>query len=195
MAKHGALQIMDSIPLHEIEEIMEMNEDVMIQSAKSQSLTPTTIAQSKLTGNHQDFPDPVNNDDCTANYDRSTGVSSTTAKKFTVQAQLSNIIQIKTAVDGYNLGKTYYISTRESSNPEQSRQSILAQLNASVKAARRNTDAKSRFRKSQEKVQMVQSSIAFQLAMAFLITVVMLPSRILITAFILTAARPVKQQC
>ncbi len=89
-----------------------------------------------------------------------------------VQAQLSNIIQLKTAVDGFNSGKTYYLSTRENLNPEQSRQLILKQLSASVKVARRNADAKSRFQKSQEKVQVVQGSMAFQLAMALLITVV-----------------------
>ena len=175
MVRHCGLQILDSIPLHEIEGIMEMNnDDVEIQSSKSPSSTPPTIIQSKLAGN-QDFPLPVNNDD--RNYDRSSSLSSTTAKKFVVQAQLSNIIQLKTAVDGYNSGKTYYISTRENPNPEQSRQSILAQLNADVMVARRKADAKSRFQKSQEQVLAVQGSIAFQLAMALLITVVTAPQR------------------
>jgi hypothetical protein len=93
-----------------------------------------------------------------------------------VHANLSNSLQIKTTLDGLNSGKTYYLSTRSSTDPEQTRLSVVLQLRAIVMSARRKAEAKSRFQKSQEKVQLVQSSLAFQLCMALLIMVVMQPS-------------------
>jgi hypothetical protein len=95
-----------------------------------------------------------------------------------VHANLSNSLQIKTSLDGLNSGKTFYLSTRGSTNPDQTRQSVVSQLRTLSTTARRKAEAKSRFQKSQEKVQIVQGSLAFQLFMALLIMVVILPSLI-----------------
>jgi hypothetical protein len=154
----------DSIPLCEIEAVMEMN-DESIQNNKtsfSTSLNPIKPIHSHSKADLAEIPDM-----CTKDEDHLSG-----GKKFLVQPQLSNILQIKTILDGYNSGKTYYLSTRNNSNPELDRQLIVSQLSAKVKISRRKAEAKSRFQKSQEKVQVVQGSLTFQIIMAVFIMVV-----------------------
>jgi hypothetical protein len=156
ISRHGTLVIVDSIPLSEIEDVMEMS-DESIQTNKlnnSTSLNRSIHSKADLA----EIPEPSIKDDG--------------GKRFLVHAQLSNILQIKTALDGHNSGKTYYLSTRHNANPELNRQIIVSQLSAKVKISRRKAEAKSRFQRSQEKVQRVQGSLTFQLVMAVFIVVV-----------------------
>jgi hypothetical protein len=158
ISRHGTLVVVDSIPLSEIDEVMEMNDETIPNTKAltgSSSLTPAKSTNSNL-GEINDTENLYG------------------GKKFLVHAQLSNILQIKTALNGYNSGKTYYLSTRQDANPELTRQTIVSQLSAKVKISKRKADAKSRFEKSQEQVQVVQGSLSFQLAMALLIMVVIL---------------------
>jgi hypothetical protein len=153
--------VVDSIPLSEIDDVMEMN-DEPIQANKYSKKGSLRLTPSKT--DYAEIPDSCNKDEETAGG----------GKKFLVQAQ-SNILQIKTAIDGYNSGKTYYLSTRHTANPDLNRQIIISQLDVKVKAARRKAEAKSRFQKTQEQVQAVQGSLSFQLTMAVFIMVVILP--------------------
>jgi hypothetical protein len=164
ISRPGTLVVVDCVPLREIEDVMEMSDDSVQTNKSSVSLVSVKSTVSKA--DFQEIPDT-----CTKVEDNSSG-----GKRFLVQAQQCNILQIKTALDGYNSGKTYYLSTRHNANPEQDRQIIVSQLSARVKISRRKAEAKSRFQKSQEKVQIVQGSLTFQLVMAaFIVVVIILP--------------------
>jgi hypothetical protein len=160
ISRPGTLVVVDSIPLSEIDEVTEMNDESISKSTAI--LNPVKSNRSKadlaeITDTGNSFEDNTSG-----------------GRRFFVQNQLSNILQIKTAIDGYNSGKTYYLSTGSTANPELNRQTIVSQLSAKVKIARRKADAKSRFQKSQEQVQIVQGSLSFQLIMAAFIVVVIL---------------------
>jgi hypothetical protein len=91
---------------------------------------------------------------------------------FSGNANLSNILQVQTSLEGMCAGRTLYFSTRNGQHAEKRRQAIVSALSAAIKAAKRKSIAKSRFQKSQEKVLAVQGSMAFQIAMAILIMLV-----------------------
>ena len=97
-------------------------------------------------------------------------------RSYLAQSRFSNILQIKTAAAGLNSGRTYYISTRSCPDAAECRQSLVTQLSAQARIARRKAEAKSRFQRSQDNVKAVQSSRLFQLCMATLIMAVRAPS-------------------
>jgi hypothetical protein len=172
IARPEGQEIVDDVPLHEVEEVMTMSEEM-------DPITKSLIDKSKPNKDFL-FKNDINETTETAvvrndEQERGAGSIGLSSKLSLVHANLSNSLQIKTTWDGLNSGKTYYLSTRSSTNPEQIRQSIVSQLRANVMSAQRKAQAKSRFEKSQEKVQTVQSSLAFQVSMAVLIMVVMQP--------------------
>jgi hypothetical protein len=184
-ARHGALAIIDNIPLHEIDDVLEMNEETE-QKTRSQSTIASTTTQFKP---NKDSPmayippdiwpgqEVLTGGEHNSSAYNMTGISTRISH---LQAHSSSILQIKTAVFGFNAGKTYYVSTRRNDNPEECRKSIASQLIENVRAARRNAEAKSRFQRSQEKVQYVQQSLVFQLIMAFFIMLVRPTTRLML---------------
>ncbi len=190
LARNGALSIIDTIPLHEIDGVMEMNEET---EQKTRSVS--TATDSKM---NRDSPSTHSPENCVGQGSSAsrllkrpdgssrgpTGLSGSSNRISYLQAQSSSILQIKTTINGRNAGKTYYVSTRANSNPEQCRQSIVLQLNENIRIARRNAEAKSRFQRSQERVQHIQSSFIFQLVMALFIMLVMPTIRSASIAFI-----------
>ena len=179
IARPEGQEIIDDVPLHEVEEVMTMSEEI-------DPITKSLIDKSKpnrdfffkgdlVIGSTTALNDPETAIERNEEQERGAGLQGSASKFSLVHANQSHSLQIKTALDGLNSGKTYYLSTRSSPNPEQTRQSIVSQLLANSMKARRKAEAKSRFQKSQEKVQRFQSSLAFQLAMALLIMVVMQP--------------------
>jgi hypothetical protein len=178
------LTIIDTIPLHEIEGVMEMNEETeqktrslsSASDSKSNRDSPVSNSLENHVGQGSSARRLINTSYPTvlSQSGSPAAVSGASNRISYLQAQSSSILQIKTTVNGRNAGKTYYVSTRANSNPEQCRKSIVLQLNENVRIARRNAEAKSRFQRSQERVQHVQSSFIFQLIMAIFIMLVIL---------------------
>ena len=80
-----------------------------------------------------------------------------------------SIIQLKTVPDGFNFGKVYYLKGAHVDTPSRV---VVAQLWEAAKSAKDRVERKSRFRKSQEAVLRLQSSLAFQSFVAVLIILV-----------------------
>jgi hypothetical protein len=88
------------------------------------------------------------------------------------QVKFRNSFQIKTSVDGYNSGRTYYI---KASSEEQCSE-ILKKLAESARAARQLKEAKTRFRASQQRVREVyRSSICQGIVACMIVAVPSLP--------------------
>ena len=149
----------DKVPLHEILSVTEMNDEfVGIRPAQNRSYIFSSLSESR------------GKPDCQQEKQDEAHVQK--QKSFSTQGNLSNILQIKTVADGFNSGRTYYFSTREGANPELLRQNIVAKLSEHVLKAQRKAEAKSRFQRSQEKVQWLQRSMLFQTTVAVLIMMV-----------------------
>ena len=84
------------------------------------------------------------------------------------QVKFRNSFQIRTSVDGYNSGRTYYIKATS----EEQCAEILTKLAASARASRQIKEAKTRFRASQERVrEMYRSSICQGIVAAMIVAV------------------------
>ena len=164
----------DSIPLHEIDDVVLMDDN----SEQSPNLSSSKLSSLIKRENPSDFIVPslfdsqrVDRSQATTSNSHATGGEGAHLE-FLAQSRLSNLLQIKTLSEGVNSGRTYYITTRSSPDAADSRQSLVKQLSAHARIARRKAEAKSRFQRSQDKVKAVQSSRLFQLSMAALIIAV-----------------------
>ncbi len=84
------------------------------------------------------------------------------------QVKFRNSFQIRTSVDGYNSGRTYYIKATS----EEQCAEILSKLAASARASRQIKEAKTRFRASQERVrEMYRSTICQGIVAAMIVAV------------------------
>jgi hypothetical protein len=154
--------LVDKIPLHEVLGVTEMKDEIEgHRPAPNRGSLFSSVSVSGESRNKIDsrIEEPEN---CFVQKQ----------KTFSIQGNLSNILQIKTIADGFNSGRTYYFSTRDGTNPEFRRQNIVSKLSEIVVKAQRKAQAKSRFQKSQEMVQRLQKSMLFQTAVAVLIMLV-----------------------
>jgi hypothetical protein len=171
VAREGNVGLVDSIPLHEVLAVMEMNDEQDNAAANSSSRSMTSMMPDIPLFDAARRRGVNAAGACTAGGDD--GSSGNAAlRRWNNCLQAKSVLQIKTAPDGLNSGRTYYLSTRNGEDPERRRQAFLELLCDAVEAARRRAEAKSRFEKSQERVQWVQGSMAFQVLMAILIIVV-----------------------
>ncbi len=83
-------------------------------------------------------------------------------------AKFKNAFKIRTLIDGYNSGRTYYL---KASSDEQCAD-IVKLLTQSAKAAKKAREAKTRFETSQEQVRDVYHSPLCQSFVAFMIVAV-----------------------
>jgi hypothetical protein len=169
VARPGEITAIDVLPLHEIQAVIEMN-DVTEATLKSiQSLNSTSgvfyrpksfVTERKVDSEatHK-LQQPGDEDD---------------ALIFS-QNSSTSVLQIKTVINSCIAGRAYYLSTRKDQSPEQRRQAIVSDLGAAVAVAQRKAIALSQFQRSQENVRWIQGSVAFQITMAVLITLVSAP--------------------
>jgi hypothetical protein len=168
------MAVIDMIPMEEIHTVISMNDDVdtaiRAQQASHSHASQNTVRASgsstfpKGSSDLDRQVDSVDHSKLCPDVDE--------FSLFSGNANLNNILQVQTSMEGMSAGRTLYFSTRNGLQAEKRRQAIVSTLSAAVKAARRKSMAMSRFQKSQAKVLAVQSSMAFQIAMAVLIMLV-----------------------
>ena len=185
IGRPASLDVNDSIPLHEIDEVIAMDDESeptpRALSLASKSINIISRDSPISRSGVPDFSPPPLDSFRPAKFSEDISTSPATENEntyraFLAQSRLNNVLQIKTAADGLSSGRTYYISTRSNSNAADCRQALVKQLSAQARIARRKAEAKSRFRRSQDKVKAVQSSMPFQLCMASLIIAVSIPA-------------------
>jgi hypothetical protein len=161
VARPDETTVIDALPLHAIDAVIEMTDDVegTIKQLQSISRHKSVLAERRAESEraiHEAIDTSIGED----------------AAIFSRKASISSILQIKTGIDSVIAGRSYYLSTRNDHNPEQLRHAIVSSLWATVLIAKKKAQAMTRFQNSQEKVRSVQSSMFFQIAMAILIMMV-----------------------
>ena len=80
----------------------------------------------------------------------------------------TGLMHLKTISDGFNAGRMYQLKSSETSSC-----TIVSQINAAVKAAKRREDRKSYYLKSKEAVRRFQESFTFQVFVSLMIAMVL----------------------
>ena len=163
--------VIEALPLHAIDTVIEMADDVegstkhvqgisgISQISRHKSFSAEKKAESERT--------LLDGEDISIGED---------ASFFSRKASVCSVLQVKTGSDSVIAGRSYYLSTRNDHNPEELRQVIVSSLLAAVLVAKKKAKAMSRFQNSQEQVRLVQGSMIFQITMAILIIMVAMPS-------------------
>lgn len=81
------------------------------------------------------------------------------------KAIFENTLQVKTILDGYNSGRTYYLVT----NNQLECMQLCVELSRLSRDAKQRKEAKGRFEKSQDWVRQLYNSFVFQVLAALLI--------------------------
>ena len=150
---HGEIMV-DSIPLHEILSIEEMNDDPELpKTLQSQSMI--SFAASSLDRNNSGHGKHKNPSDCES-------------KKEALIGHRQCIIQLKTVPEGFNLGRIYYLKA----NLDTPDRLIITHLSEARTKAKTKQERKTRFQTSQDMVRTVQESFVFQVLVAVLILLV-----------------------
>jgi hypothetical protein len=143
--------LVDTIPLHEIISVEEMKDEP--ENARGSQITGVAAVTSE----------------------KSMASSETTSEKEphkkTAKSSRQSIIQVKTALDGFNFGRIYYLKPSIGSSGAD----IVRDLLGAVQIARSIVERKSKFQKSQDMVRGVQESLGFQILVAILIMLVRAP--------------------
>jgi hypothetical protein len=163
VARPNETNILDSIPLHEINDVMEMSDDP--DATKFQQMRSKQNVYSRTDTERKDGPDGTRDIMHPTIFNDSSFFSSKSSAKC--------VFQIKTALDGVVAGRTLFFSTRTETDPEQQRQAIVSTLKDAVATAHRKALVMSRFQKAQEAVRWIQGSLVFQIFMAILIMMVL----------------------
>ncbi len=166
IARANETAAIDMIPLEEIHTVIAMKDDFDAAAKPQQASQSTTRGVPSAHKRSLEFDRKRD----LAHNENSPDVNEMTV--FFGNANLNNILQIQTDLEGSSAGRTLYFSTRNGLQAEKRRQAIVSALSAAVAEAKRKALALSRFQKSQEKVLLVQGSMAFQIAMAMLIMLV-----------------------
>jgi hypothetical protein len=153
---HGEFMV-DSIPLHEILNINEMNEDPEQSrpTPSSSTKSSTNISFARTNSTSESSIGLRNADECEA-------------KKTTLRGHRQSIIQLKTMPEGFNLGRTYYLKPKR----DASDQKMIAHLLDARIRAKEIAESKSKIQKSQDVMRTVQESFVFQSVVAVLILLV-----------------------
>jgi hypothetical protein len=154
--------LVDTIPLNEIISVSEMNNDEAIPLRSLKGSSQTILRSSSV------ISDRVLLEQIDVDRESKRETVDRDSKRTAAKGHRLNILQIKTAPDGFNFGRTYYFKA----NIDVPGQAIVADLLHSSKVAKERMDRKSRFLKSQEIVRYFQESVVFQIIVAFLILLV-----------------------
>jgi hypothetical protein len=149
--------LVDTIPLHEIISVEEMQDD------PETSRNPQT--------NHLKTSAPEKNPASSDTLPNRNQSEKDLLRKNTSKSSRQSILQVKTALDGFNFGRIYYVKPDIGTSGSNIVQSLLGAISIAKDIAER----KSRFQKSQEKVRKVQESLGFQIMVAILIMLVSPP--------------------
>jgi hypothetical protein len=175
VARPDEKTIIEALPLHAIDAVIEMADDMEGNIKHMQGISSTSLMSrhkslftEKKAGSERVIHD--------SGEDTSIGED---ASFFSRKASANSILQIKTGSDSVGGGRSYYLSTRNDHNPEELRQVIVSSLWAAVLVAKKKAHALSRFQNSQEKVRSIQGSMIFQIVMAVLIMMVAMPAALL----------------
>jgi hypothetical protein len=162
VARPNSLQAIESLPLNEIQAVMEMNDepDVALKQASFSRRSKSSLTETK--------EETIDSRD----HHREIDAAAQDAAFFSQNSATSCVLQIKTVLDSVIAGRTLYLSTRLDHSPEQQRQAIVSSLCDAVAVARKKALVMSSFQKTQEQVRRVQGSFAFQMTMASLIILV-----------------------
>jgi hypothetical protein len=147
--------MVDSIPLHEILSIEEMNDDPEFSKTTLQSQSMMSFAANPLDRKNSDQGKNKNPSDCESN-------------KVALIGHRQCIIQLKTVPEGFNLGRIYYLKA----NLDTPDRLIVTHLSEARIKAKSNQERKTKFQASQDVMRTVQESIAFQILVAVLILLV-----------------------
>ena len=158
--------LIDTIPLHEIMSVEEMNDDP--ESARNHN-NPQGMISKSSSERHLVSSESVSN--------RSQSTDKDPQKKNTKSSRQS-VLQVKTILDGYNFGRIYYLRQSIGSSSTH----IVKQLLVAVRTAISVVERKSRFQKSQDMVKGFQDSFGFQVMVAILIMLVSKPRRRALTS-------------
>jgi hypothetical protein len=147
--KEGEEQVIDAIPLFEIEEIGPGNGENLGGADDGYS------SQKKSEVDKKGHSAPR----------QSTMVADSTKVKF------RNSFQIRTQLDGYNSGRSYYLKAATAEECAE----VMDKLKAMANTAKKLKDAKTRFQESRERIRVVYHSTAVQGVVAAMIVAVLLP--------------------
>ena len=184
VAPPNSTRAIETLPLNEIQAVVEMNDEPESNSKQLSFLNRKCSHKDDDDGSFRDSrPRSLVNrartlhsdkkqDDDGMFREKENSPTAQDASLFSRNSTANCDLQVKTVVESVIAGRTLYLSTRLDHNPEQQRQAIVSTLCDAVAIARKKALVMSSFQKSQEKVRRVQSSLAFQIAMATLIILV-----------------------
>ena len=145
--------IVETIPLHEITSVDEMNEDSEVETLSHGSASIRQGSSMIMKALESDGSDKK---------------SEVERLKAVGRGHLQSILMLKTITDGFNFGRIYYLNP----NTDISSRVLASQIWTAACAAKARVEQKSRFRKSQDFVMSFQQSTIFQMTMAALIMLV-----------------------
>jgi hypothetical protein len=142
-------QLIDTIPLHEIDTVKEMNEEVNSSSTinKKSALNSSSFEEK---ASPTSFSDPMGDE-----------------KKKTIFKGRSILLHIKTISDGFNAGRSYYLKAIVNASD-----SITVKISAAARAAKRTMYKKSLYQVSREMAKLLHQSFVYQTCGALLILMV-----------------------
>ena len=153
--------LVDTIPLNEILDVTEMNEESVspknLAAGSTRTLrshTSASIFSERILLDKSDSKDSMDRD-----------------SRKGAKGHRSGMLQIKTVPDGFNFGRSYYFKV----SADCSSREIVGNLSRSAKSARKRSENKSRFKRSQDYVRSYQESFLFQIFVALLILLVSSP--------------------
>ena len=156
--------MLDTIPMHEILSVTEMNDDPSSMSrasrrshaSKNISLLGSSLRKDSSYSSQKSSMDKqqaVRDTDHESN-----------SKRLTAVGVKNVLLQIETIPNGFNFGKNYYLRVTD--------QSIVTELATATKVAKMRMCRKSTLQKCQDDVRQIQESVIFQIIMALFITTV-----------------------
>jgi hypothetical protein len=148
--------LVDSIPLHEVMGVEEMTDE-----PDTSYHTPSTFFKVGAYEKKCALSEILSM--------RSGSHGKDLLNKHTANSNRQSILQVKTILDGFNLGRIYYLKP---SNGSATGACIVRALSEAVSSAKRIAERKSRFEKSQDAVRGIQESLCFQITVAILIMLV-----------------------
>ena len=163
--------LVDTVPLHEILAVSEMNDDTALTSR----LPSSASAKFTLNGPSSEFSRACSSAARTGSSERTTKANlehdANMSRGMLRASGIGNkfsTVHIKTTLDGFNFGKTYYLRPASKCSV----QLLVSELASAVKFAKERLHRKSIVAKSQDCVKRVHGSFAFQMLMALLIMTV-----------------------
>ncbi len=150
---------MDTIPMHEIQTVSELNDD-----STSGFRRPSALAEGYL----REYPSMDISKSCAPMQKNAQHLNAEGEKKCIVKGGRNMAMQITTIPDGFNFGKTYYL--RAPCNNKN--QKFVQKLSMAIHLAKIRAHRMSVFQKVQGAVKRIQESFAFQMTIAALIIAV-----------------------